>query len=115
VKNAEATKHSPHVSDAAVQAKTGKTWQEWFAVLDAAGARAMDHKTSAAYLYKQLRLPDWWAQMVTVGYEQARGQSRPGLTVPRTHLLQICYNPAACPVRQPRVPGACGGHGGERS
>jgi len=115
VKNAIEARHVPRLSDAAVQAKTGKTWQEWFAVLDAAGARAMDHKTSAAYLYKQLRLPDWWAQMVTVGYEQARGQSRPGLTVPRTHLLQICYNPAACPVRQPRVPGTCGGHGGERS
>jgi hypothetical protein len=115
VKNAIEASHVPRLSDAAVQAKTGKTWQEWFAVLDAAGARAMDHQSIAAYSYQQLRLPGWWAQMVTVAYEQARGRSRPGLTVPRTHLQQICYNPAACPVRQVCVPGACSAHGGERS
>jgi len=74
VKNANETRPVPRLSDAAVEAKTGKTWQEWFAVLDAAGARAMDHQSIAAYLYKQLRLPGWWAQMVTVGYEQAHGR-----------------------------------------
>ena len=74
MKKAIGARHVPHVSDATVQAKTGKTWQEWFAVLDATGARAMDHKTIAAYLYQQLRLPGWWAQMVTVAYEQARGR-----------------------------------------
>jgi len=40
VKKAIEASHVPRLSDAAVQAKTGKTWQEWFAVLDAAGARA---------------------------------------------------------------------------
>ena len=61
------------VSDAAVQAKTGKGWQEWFALLDAAGARQMSHKEIAARLYDQLGCPDWWSQMVAVGYEQERG------------------------------------------
>ena len=75
MKNAIEARHVPRLSDAAVQAKTGKTWQEWFAVLDAAGARAMDHQSIAAHLYQQLRPPPgWWAQMVTVGYEQARGR-----------------------------------------
>jgi hypothetical protein len=32
------------ISDAAVQAKTGKTWTEWFAILDQAGAAAWPHK-----------------------------------------------------------------------
>ena len=74
MKNADAAGPSPRVSDAAVEAKTGKTWQEWFALLDAAGARQMDHKSIAAHLDKKLGVPGWWAQMVTVAYEQARGR-----------------------------------------
>ena len=66
-------KESAGISDAAVAAKTGKTWSQWCAILDKAGAREMDHKSIATYLFKQLGLPGWWAQMVTVGYEQARG------------------------------------------
>ena len=64
---------SPRMSDAAVQAKTGKTWKEWFAVLDRAGAREMSHKDIATYLYRVHRISGWWSQMVTVTYEQARG------------------------------------------
>lgn len=62
------------VSDEAVRAKTGKGWSEWIAVLDAAGAADMDHPAIAKYLYNELGVSDWWSQMVTVGYEQARGR-----------------------------------------
>jgi hypothetical protein len=61
------------ISSDAVQATTGKTWGEWFAVLDAAGAQALPHPQIARYLQEQHGVPDWWCQMVTVGYEQARG------------------------------------------
>ena len=61
------------ISSDAVQAATGKTWSEWFAVLDAAGAQAMPHPQIARTLQEQHGVPDWWCQMVTVGYEQARG------------------------------------------
>lgn len=61
------------VSDDAVKAATGKTWAEWFALLDAAGAMQMNHTKMAAYLYEQLHCPEWWNQMVAVGYEQERG------------------------------------------
>ncbi len=61
------------ISDEAVRAKTGKGWQEWFKVLDKAGARKMNHTNIATYLYDKQRVPGWWCQMVTVGYEQARG------------------------------------------
>jgi len=64
---------APRLSDAAVQAKTGKTWAEWFKILDAAGARKLNHKQIATYLHDAHKVPGWWAQMVTVGYEQARG------------------------------------------
>lgn len=62
-------------SDAVKQA-TGKTWDQWFSILDKAGAAKKTHKEIAAWFCEQFRgdgLSDWWAQMVTVGYEQARG------------------------------------------
>ena len=59
------------VGSEAVQAKTGKTWAEWFAILDAADAQTMSHPRIARYLQEEHSVPDWWCQMVTVGYEQA--------------------------------------------
>jgi uncharacterized protein YndB with AHSA1/START domain len=61
------------ISDDAVQSKTGKTWPEWFKILDRAGARRMNHKAIAVYLREKHRCPAWWNQMVAVGYERARG------------------------------------------
>lgn len=61
------------LSDAAVQAKTGKTWPEWFALLDHAGAAKWSHKEIAAHLFADQGCTGWWSQMVAVGYEQARG------------------------------------------
>lgn len=61
------------ISSDAVRAKTGKTWDEWFAILDRAGAAEWPHKEIAIYLHDQCDCGDWWSQMVTVGYEQARG------------------------------------------
>ena len=63
----------PRMSDAAVKAKTGKVWKEWFEILDDAGARKMPHKEIAKYLSTEQRVGPWWSQMVTVTYEQARG------------------------------------------
>jgi uncharacterized protein YndB with AHSA1/START domain len=61
------------ISDQAVRAKTGKTWAEWFAMLDAAGAASMNHKEIVAYLAQEHDVTPWWRQSVTVAYEQARG------------------------------------------
>jgi uncharacterized protein YndB with AHSA1/START domain len=61
------------VSSNAVRAKTGKGWNEWLMVLDAEDAQKMPHKEIAAMLNSKYKVPDWWCQMVTVGYEQARG------------------------------------------
>jgi hypothetical protein len=72
-KPAKTPKKVAGIGDAAVQAKTGKTWREWFALLDRAGARKMSHKEIASYILDELGSAGWWSQMVTVGYEQARG------------------------------------------
>ncbi len=66
-------KQSERMSDEAVRAKTGKTWDEWLAILDAAGAQTLGHKEIVALLSEQHGVGSWWRQMVTVTYEQARG------------------------------------------
>ncbi len=61
------------VSSETVKAKTGKTWAEWVKALDAEGCRKMNHKEIVAVVNGQFGIGEWWQQMVTVGYEQARG------------------------------------------
>lgn len=69
------------VSDTAVRSATGKGWHEWFALLDEAGAQNWKHPQIARYLAGEQGAPDWWAQSITVGYEQARGLRAPGQMV----------------------------------
>jgi uncharacterized protein YndB with AHSA1/START domain len=57
----------------AVHAKTGRTWAEWIAALDKTGADQWPHKKIAEFVHKEFGCDGWWAQMVTVGYEQAKG------------------------------------------
>lgn len=73
MKKTNVAKKGGGISDAAVKAKTGKDWAEWFALLDAAGARKMNHSEIATFLYEKRGCPGWWNQMVAVGYEQERG------------------------------------------
>lgn len=61
------------MSDEAVKKATGRDWDEWIALLDAAGAPTLGHAGIARYLHEEHAVPGWWSQMVTVGYEQARG------------------------------------------
>lgn len=61
------------LGDDALFKKTGKTWAQWFAVLDKVKADKKPHAEIAEYLYRRFQVPGWWSQMITVGYEQARG------------------------------------------
>jgi hypothetical protein len=61
------------ISSDAVKAKTGKGWEAWFAILDGEKAASLPHKEIAALLNGKHGVAAWWAQMVAVGYEQARG------------------------------------------
>lgn len=64
-------KKTAGISDAAVEKATGKTWPQWFAALNKAGAKEMTHKQIAEYLSEKCAVRPWWSQMVTVGYEQS--------------------------------------------
>jgi uncharacterized protein YndB with AHSA1/START domain len=67
------TKVGLNISSEAVKAKTGKTWAQWFALLDKAKAQAMSHKDIVAVLTRKNDPGPWWRQMVAVAYEQAKG------------------------------------------
>jgi hypothetical protein len=61
------------MSDEAVKERSGKTWTEWFKILDKAGAKKMSHQEISAYLHKEQGVGPWWCQMIAVDYEHARG------------------------------------------
>jgi len=61
------------VSDESVVKATGKTWDEWNALLDEWGASEHTHTEIATYVHDVLGVPDWWSQSVTVVYERTRG------------------------------------------
>ncbi|MEP6570723.1 MAG: DUF4287 domain-containing protein [Acidobacteriota bacterium] len=91
-----ATKATPRMSDDAVQAKTGKTWKEWFAILDKAGAKKLSHQEIVNYLHQKQDVGPWWQQMITVTYEEGRGlrerHQKPGgfqISVSRTIKVPI--------------------------
>lgn len=82
----------------AVNARTGKSWDEWFAILDRSGARRQTHKQIVSVLATRYGLPPWWRQMVAVGYEQARGlrakhETAAGFQISRSRTI-------ASPVRR---------------
>lgn len=62
--------------DAALRAATGKGWDEWLALLDAGGAAAKLRDHQKIWDLTMQSLPaaaGWWGQMISVGYERARG------------------------------------------
>jgi uncharacterized protein YndB with AHSA1/START domain len=69
------------ISDAAVKKATGKDRAQWFALLNRAGAKKMSHKEIAQWLHDNHIKKGWWAQMLTVEYEYARGKRVAGQTV----------------------------------
>lgn len=71
------------MSDAAIKSKTGCGWEKWVKALDYHGAETMSHRDIAELVHTKYKVPGWWTQTVTVGYERikglrARGQRRDG-------------------------------------
>ncbi len=65
-----------------VERATRRTWDEWLRFMDAHGARNLDHQQIALKVYEELHgrieSDGWWAQAVTVAYEQYIGRRVPG-------------------------------------
>lgn len=81
--------------DDKVLAATGRRRAEWFALLDDDGAASQSHGTIAALLMERYGVPGWWAQSVTVAYEQARGLRRPGQRPDGTYEVNVSRTVAA--------------------
>jgi hypothetical protein len=80
------------ISSDAVKKATGKSWDEWFKILDKDGCKKMSHKEIVAVVNQKHKVGPWWQQMITVGYEQARGlrvkhQTTTGFSMNRSKTL----------------------------
>ena len=60
-------------SDAILKEKTGCTWERWVKALDQAKAHTWPHREIAKYVREKYKIPGWWAQTITVGYERIKG------------------------------------------
>lgn len=70
------------ISTEAVKKATGKSWGEWFAVLDKERASEMPHKEIVRLLREKGYMENsWWCQTVAGEYEKARGRRVVGETL----------------------------------
>lgn len=70
------TANSPreHPRAAAIENATGTALGTWVQRIDEAGGRDLDHTTIARRLPERWGITEWWAQGVTVAYEQVIGR-----------------------------------------
>jgi hypothetical protein len=78
----------PAYSDEKVRAATGKGWMGWFIILNRANANAMPHKEIAKLLHEK-GAPNWWAQMIAVEYERARGGRKKNERAGGTYAVNV--------------------------
>ena len=74
-KKRKSIKEAAGVSTDAVARRTGKSWDDWFEVLDTAGAATLDQRGIIAILAQKHGIGPWWQQMIAVGYESLRAKS----------------------------------------
>ena len=60
-------------TDLILREKTGCTWERWVRALDHAQAYTWTHRDIAKHVQERYKIPGWWAQTVTVGYERIKG------------------------------------------
>jgi hypothetical protein len=61
------------MSNAKIKEKTGCDWKKWTDALDYVKANEWTHTDIARYVNQKFKIPGWWAQSVTVGYERIKG------------------------------------------
>ena len=74
-------------SEESVRDATGRTWDAWFKMLDKWGAKDKKHPEIARWLSQEHGVDGWWAQSVTVAYEQERGMRAPGQMADGTYSV----------------------------
>ena len=77
----------PDHSDEVIRERTGRGWDEWRELIDSWPGHTEGHAAIAAWLQKQHQIDGWWAQSITVAYEQARGMRAPGQRADGTYSV----------------------------
>lgn len=83
------------VGDDRLRDATGRIRADWHALLEAAGAREWPHPEIARWLVEEHGVDGWWAQGITVGFEQAIGRRLPGQTADGTFAVAVTRTLAA--------------------
>src|SRR3954451_13772090 len=93
---AEPARISLSTSDATIRERTGRGWEEWFDLLDEAGAADMNHREIARRLAAEqgADLLAWNVQAVVGSYERARkgrqvGEHEDGFTVTASKTVAV--------------------------
>lgn len=81
------------VNITAIEEATHTTWTEWLAFLESINAEQLPHKEIAQQVYEKLKSTQknggWWAQGITVAYEQYIGRRQPGQRSDGTYEVSI--------------------------
>jgi uncharacterized protein YndB with AHSA1/START domain len=83
---------------ASAKAATGRTYEDWFRLLDAAGGATAGRKALGDLLLKKHNLDAWWAITLIVEYEKTRGAfDKDG--APRGYNICVTKSFSAPPAR----------------
>lgn len=101
------SKTTSKIGNEALKEKTGKSWGEWFDLLDKAGAKERTHQEIVALL-KERGVGQWYGQMITVGYEQERGlrvphQKQDGFEISVSKTLNVAVGVAFMLFEDPKM------------
>ena len=92
------------MTDAVIKAKTGCTWERWVWALDRVHAHEWPHRDIAEHVHTKYKVPGWWSQTVTVGYERIKGLRAIGQR--RSGTFEVSKS-KTFPVPVARLYGAC--------
>lgn len=71
-----------------IEKATGKSWTDWLKFFDSIDARHLSHQEIATKVF-DAGTPAWWAQNVTVAYEQHIGRREPGQRVDGSYEVSV--------------------------
>ncbi|MBW6435093.1 hypothetical protein KZ829_15225 [Actinoplanes hulinensis] len=77
-----------------IETATNRGWDDWLTFLAGIGAKDLSHRAIAAKVHKELDAtgivsPGWWAQSVTVAYEQHIGRRQAGQRADGTFEVSV--------------------------
>ena len=73
----------------AMRAATGRDHEGWRTLLEEAGAMGWTHAETARWLVEEQGVDGWWAQGITVDFEQARKGRLPGMQSDGTFATSV--------------------------